>query len=155
MCGHLNQFSETEVAKICSHCHRISYPAYSPAVIVLVERNDEILLARSPHFTQGIYSALAGFISPAETAEEAVVREVKEEVGLEISHVQYFASQIWPFPNSFMIGYTARFLSGDICIDRTELEDARWFNVFELPLLPSPASISRRLIDDFVARKRG
>jgi NAD+ diphosphatase len=152
-CGHLTQLSQTEVAKICQNCQRIHYPFYSPAVMVLIERDNEILLARSPHFTQGVYSALAGFIAPAESAEEAVVREVTEEVGIKISDIKYFGTQNWPFPNSFMLAYTARYVSGDICAHDHELEDARWFNLSALPLLPSLASISRHLIDDFIRRK--
>lgn len=151
-CGALNELSTTETAKICSDCRRISYPHYSPAIIVLIERENEILLGRSPHFSAGMYSPLAGFIEASENAEDAVVREVHEEVGLEIKNIQYFGSQNWPFPHSFMLGYTATYASGEICINYDELEDACWFSIDKLPLLPSKASISRHLIDAFVER---
>jgi NTP pyrophosphohydrolases containing a Zn-finger, probably nucleic-acid-binding len=152
VCGGMNQpiSMDQDHAKRCVSCDRISYPSYSLAVMVLITRGKEILLARSPHFKPGVYSALAGFVSPAETAEAAVMREVSEEVGLTIEGIQYFGSQAWPFPNSFMLAYTAHYVSGDLQIDRNELEDAQWFSVDNLPLLPAKSSISRRLIDDFI-----
>lgn len=147
-CGTENRLSKTEIAKICNQCERITYPHYHPAVIVLIQRKNEILLARSPHFTEGLYSPLAGFVDPAETAEQAVIREVYEEVALKIKDLRYFASQPWPFPSSFMMGYTAKYDSGDICINVDELEDAQWFNIKKLPaILPSKSSISRQLIE--------
>lgn len=153
VCGGINQPIpvDQDHAKRCTQCNRISYPTYSLAVMVLITRGEEILLARSPHFKPGVYSALAGFVAPAETAEAAVMREVSEEVGLTISNIRYFGSQAWPFPNSFMLAYTAHYVSGNLHIDRNELEDAQWFSVDKLPLLPAKSSISRRLIDDFLA----
>lgn len=154
-CGGVNEMSEIETAKVCQQCHRVSYPYYHPAVLVLIEHGDEMLLARSPHFRKGVYAPLAGFVSPAETAEEAVIREVHEEVGLEINNLRYFRNQSWPFPNSFMIGYFAEYVSGEIQLDTHELEDARWFTANQLPeSLPSKASISRQLVDEFLRRKR-
>ena len=153
-CGGINQLSEIETAKICQQCQKVTYPYYHLAILVLIEREDEILLARSPHFAKGLYAPLAGFISPAESAEEAVAREVYEEVGLEIKDIRYFANQSWPFPNSFMIGYFAKYASGKICVDTNELEDARWFGVTRLPtVMPSKASISRQLIEHFLNRR--
>lgn len=140
-----------ELARRCPGCSMVSYPRLSPAVIMSVVRDDHILLARAPRFPKGMYSALAGFVEPGETLEEAVAREVMEEVGVRVGQIRYLASQPWPFPHSLMIGFTTVYESGDIIIDRGELEDARWFSRKDMPLLPSPISISRLLIDNFLA----
>jgi NAD+ diphosphatase len=109
------------------------------------------LLARSPHFKPGVYSALAGFVEPGETLEQCAVREVHEEVGIEIANLRYFASQPWPFPNSLMIAFFADYVGGTITPEPGEIEDAGWFLPDALPLLPDPVSISRRLIDAALA----
>ncbi|MBU1564412.1 MAG: NAD(+) diphosphatase [Proteobacteria bacterium] len=151
-CGSIMVDRRTELARKCPNCNFISYPRLSPAVIMSVIRDDSILLARAPRFPAGMYSTLAGFVEPGETLEEAVSREVFEEVAISISNVQYVASQPWPFPHSLMIGFTSTYASGDIRIDNQELEDAGWFSVAELPVLPSKISISRLLIDNFIKR---
>jgi NAD+ diphosphatase len=133
--------------KKCLDCGHSHFPRFSPAVMVLIQNKDKILLARSQHFRPGVYSALAGFIEMGETAEMTAHREVKEEVGLTISSLQYYSSQTWPFPDSFMIAFTAQYQSGEIVIDHSEIEDAQWFSKNKLPLLPSKPSISRLLID--------
>jgi len=143
---------EGEIAKICPSCSAISYPRLSPAVIMTVERGDEILLGRSPHFPKGMYSTLAGFVEPGETLEQAVKREVKEEVNVQVENIRYFGSQPWPFPHSLMVGFNAKYADGEIVLDPTEIEDARWFPRDDLPKLPSRISIARRLIDNFLAR---
>lgn len=135
--------------KKCRSCDLSFFPNLAPAVIVLVQREDEILLARSPHFKPGIYGLIAGFIDIGETAEAAAHREVKEEVGIEISQLEYFGSQSWPFPNSFMIAFKAHYLRGDLQVDKNELEDAKWFNLHNLPEIPSYASIGRKLIESW------
>lgn len=137
--------------KKCAACEHPFYPSLSPAVMVLIQRENEILLARSPHYKPGIYATIAGFIDLGETAEAAVHREVKEEVGLEISNLEYFGTQSWPFPASFMIAFKAQYLRGDIKVDTNELEDARWFSLNNLPELPSYASIARKLIESAVS----
>ena len=141
-------FATTE--KKCNLCNLSFFPKLSPAVMVVIQRKNEILLARSAHFNSGVYSAIAGFIDIGETAESAVHREVKEEVGLEISELTYFKTQSWPFPDSFMIAFKAKYLRGTINIDMNEIEDARWFNLNNLPQLPSYPSVSRELIDSFI-----
>jgi len=143
----------TELARKCPNCNLISYPRLSPAVIMSVIRDDHILLARAPRFPAGMYSTLAGFVEPGETLEEAVCREVFEEVALTVDNVRYVASQPWPFPHSLMIGFTATYRSGEIRIDSKELEDAQWFSPATLPLLPSKISISRLLIDNFLEKE--
>ncbi|GIW04292.1 MAG: hypothetical protein KatS3mg059_0912 [Thermomicrobiales bacterium] len=153
-CGTPTETAPAERAKRCPRCGLLSFPRLSPAIIVLVERGDEVLLARSPHFAEGMYSTLAGFVEPGESLEEAVYREVLEETGIAVTGLQYFGSQPWPFPHSLMIGFTARYAGGEITIDRNEIEDARWFTAFTLPRVPQKLSIARRLIDAFVARYR-
>lgn len=133
--------------KKCSFCNLSFFPNLSPAIMVLIQRGDKVLLARSAHFKEGMYSAIAGFIDIGETAESAVHREVFEEVGLKIKSLKYFGSQSWPFPSSFMIAFTAEYLDGEIIIDQHEIEDARWFNLNNLPDLPPLPSIARQLID--------
>jgi len=143
----------TERAKECPRCGLLAFPRLCPAVIVLVERGKELLLARPYHFLPGMYSVIAGFVEPGETLEEAVVREVREEVGLAIRDVKYFGSQPWPFPNSLMLGFTASYSGGEISLDNNEIEDARWFTADNLPTLPGKISIARKLIDWFLAKQ--
>jgi NAD+ diphosphatase len=137
----------TEFAMECPSCRLIAYPRISPAVMVLVERGNDLLLARSPHFKPGVFSALAGFVEPGETLEQCAVREVREEVGIEITNLRYFKSQPWPFPNSLMIAYFADYAGGTITPDPSEIEAADWFSRDALPLLPDPVSIARQLIE--------
>lgn len=152
-CGTRMKTSTTERAKECPQCGLLHFPRLSPAMIVLVERGRELLLARSRHFLPGMYSVLAGFVEPGESLEEAVVREVKEEVGLTIKDIQYFGSQPWPFPHSLMIGFTATYAGGEISLEDSEIEDAGWFTADNLPPIPGKISIARKLIDWFVARQ--
>ncbi|WP_414584133.1 NAD(+) diphosphatase [Scytonema sp. PCC 10023] len=152
-CGHCatptTQLSH-ERAKRCPNCGLVNYPRLSPAIIVLVSRGEELLLARAPRFPPGMYSVLAGFVEPGESLEETVVREVREEVGIEVKDIRYFGSQPWPFPNSLMIGFTATYASGDIVIEPQELVEAGWFSKHNLPQIPPKLSIARKLIDSFV-----
>ncbi len=153
-CGHCATGTTqlpNERAKRCPKCGLVNYPRLSPAIIVLVSRGEELLLARAHRFPPGMYSVLAGFVEPGETLEETVVREVREEVGIEVKDIRYFGSQPWPFPNSLMIGFTATYSSGDIIIEPQELLDAAWFNKHNLPQIPPKLSIARKLIDWFVS----
>jgi NAD+ diphosphatase len=152
-CGAPLRISTTERAKECPACGLLHFPRLSPAIIVLVERGHELLVARSRHFLPGMYSVLAGFVEPGETLEEAVVREVREEVGLTVKDIQYFGSQPWPFPHSLMIGFIATYAGGEITLDDTEIEDAGWFTVDSLPPIPGKISIARKLIDWFVDKQ--
>jgi NAD+ diphosphatase len=139
-------------ARACPQCALLAFPRLAPAVICLVERDGMALLARGAQFAANTYSCLAGFVEPGETLEEAVAREVREEVAIEVDTVRYFASQPWPFPHSLMMGFTARWRSGAIEVDGTEITHAFWFSPEHLPDLPSPMSIARVLIDDWLAR---
>jgi NAD+ diphosphatase len=121
---------------------------------MLVERDGKALLARNARFSSPFYSTLAGFVEVGETLEETVAREVQEEAGVVVDGIEYFGSQPWPFSGSLMIGFTARWASGEIVADPTEITDAAWFGPDELPVVPPKLSIARALIDDFVERHR-
>ena len=149
-CGSATAAHEQDRSRICPSCGLESFPRLSPAVIVLIARGEELLLSRSPHFPDGVYSILAGFVEPGETLEEAVEREIAEEVGLRVKDIRYVASQPWPFPHSLMLGFRAEYAGGELKMDPEELEDAGWYRPPDLPGLPSPASIARRLIDEFL-----
>ena len=125
-------------------------------MIVAVEKGNQILLARSGHFPAGIYSVLAGFIEPGESAEEAVIREVWEESRIVVEDVQYFGSQPWPYPNSLMLGFTAKYKSGEVDTSQDEeVEDAGWFGIDSMPeTFPGRVSISQWLLHDFLDRQR-
>ncbi len=151
-CGSTTSPKETERAKMCPECGYTIFPRISPAIIVLIEKGDKVLLARSPHFPSGRYSIIAGFVEPGESIEEAVVREVMEEVGISIRNISYFGSQPWPYPDSLMIGFTAEFADGDIQVDGVEIEEASWFSADEIPHVPGNDSISGRLIGHFIER---
>lgn len=149
-CGSPTELKADEVARRCPQCGLMQFPRLSPAVIVLIRRGDEILLARSPHFAPGIYSTIAGFVEPGETLEDAVRREVAEEVGVQVTNLRYFGSQPWPFPHSLMVGFTADWAGGEIEMQEQEIEDARWFTRETLPGLPSSFSIAHALIQSYL-----
>jgi NAD+ diphosphatase len=153
-CGTPTEAKTEERARTCPACKLSAYPRIAPAVMALVRREGEILLGRSPHFPPGMYSALAGFVEPGETLEQCLAREVEEEVGVQVSRIRYFASQPWPFPNSLMIAFVCDWNGGEIRPQAGEIEDAKWFNVLQLPKLPSRISIARRLIDAVVNEMR-
>ncbi|MEO6269533.1 MAG: NAD(+) diphosphatase [Lautropia sp.] len=154
-CGSATERVAAERAYRCGACGLSVYPRICPAMMVLITRGREILLARGVSFPPGRYSALAGFLEAGESIEDAIHREVREEVGVEVDDLAYFASQSWPFPNSLMIAFTAKWRSGDIAADPGEIADARWFDIDSLPDIPAPrVSISRALIDATVQRLR-
>ncbi|MEA2529049.1 MAG: diphosphatase [Thermomicrobiales bacterium] len=151
-CGMPTVYAPGERAKRCPACGQVSFPRLSPAIIVLVERGDQVLLARGTGFPDGMYSTLAGFVEPGESLEGAVHREIFEEAGIVLTDLRYFGSQPWPFPHSLMIGFTAQYAGGEIVIDPAEIADAQWFTVDTLPRVPQKLSIARRLIDSYVAK---
>jgi len=153
-CGSPLRRHESILAKVCKACGFTMFPRISPAVIVLVERQEKVLLARASRFTENLYSVLAGFAAPGETLEDTVMREIREEVGVEVSDIRYFGSQPWPYPDSLMIGFTASWAAGEIAADNDEITDARWFTVDNLPKIPDKLSISRSLIDWFIDKHR-
>ena len=148
-CGSSTENKADERAKICHQCGSIYYPRLSPAIIVAVLKDNQILLAHSQRFPVKFYSVLAGFVEPGETLEECVKREVREEVGIAVKNIRYFGSQPWPFPDSLMIAFTAEYAAGKIQIDNSEIVDAGWFSPDVLPSIPPKISIARHLIDWF------
>ncbi|MDR1362851.1 MAG: NAD(+) diphosphatase [Spirochaetaceae bacterium] len=149
-CGGKNNFSSSEFARVCTVCGRIEYPRVSPAIIVRISNdNDEILLAHDRKFSGNVYSLIAGFYEAGECLEDTVEREVFEEVGLRVRDVRFISSQSWPFPNSLMVGFSAKYAGGFICCDGVEIEDAGWFNRGNLPQIPGHGSIARRLIEEW------
>lgn len=148
-CGTPMQIKKNENARQCPACDYIIYPQFSPAVIVRIEKGNELLLAHGKHFRKGLYSLIAGFIEPGESAEATIEREVFEEVGLRVHNLKYISSQHWPFPGSFMLGFRADYLSGELKLQEDEILDAGWYSKNNLPDLPYTSSIARQLIDDF------
>lgn len=140
-----------ERCMVCHDCGLTNYPRISPAIIVLVRRQGQALLAHSARFPSAFYSTLAGFVEPGETLEETLEREVREESGISVTNIRYFGSQPWPFPHSLMVGFTADFAGGEIVVDGKEIMDARWFSADQLPEIPPKLSIARQLIDAWVA----
>jgi NAD+ diphosphatase len=150
-CGSKVKDMKEEQAKICPKCNLINYPVICPAVIVAVIKDDKILLASAKRFAKNLYSVLAGFVEVGENLEKCVLRELKEEVGIEVKNIKYFGSQPWPFPNSLMVAFTAEYSKGEISTDKKEILDAGWFKSNELPLIPEKPSIAKDLIDWFIA----
>lgn len=142
-----------ERAMRCRRCGLLAFPRLSPAVIALIHRGDEVLLARGHRFPAGMYSALAGFVEPGETVEGALAREVEEEVGVRVGALEYRGSQPWPFPNSLMLGFFAEYAGGEIALEEAEIAEAAWFRVDALPAIPGPISIANRLITAWAARR--
>lgn len=149
-CGSAMQDGLKERARVCPNCKHTIYPRISPCVMVLITHGEKILLARSPHFRPGMFSVLAGFVDIGETVEQAIVREVKEEVGIEVNNFEYVCSQPWLFPDSLLLGFTAKYVAGEIAIDKTEIECADWFDKNNLPELPYQMSLSRYLIERYL-----
>jgi NAD+ diphosphatase len=135
--------------KRCTGCAAEHYPHIHPCAIVLVRKGNELLLTRKAEWPAGRYSLVAGFLDFGESLEECAIREVKEETGIGIENVRYVGSQNWPFPSQLMAGFVADFADGEITVDTSELEDARWFPIDALPLLPPKRSIARWIIDNF------
>ncbi len=150
-CGQKTQAKATEHARVCQMCRLISYPRVSPAIITAVVKDSRILLARGINFpNKNMFSVLAGFVSPGETLEDCVRREIFEETGIRIKNIRYFKSQPWPFPDSLMIGFTAEYAGGSISIDTNEILEAGWFTKDSLPLVPGKQSLAGELIEWFV-----
>ncbi len=146
-CGTPTEHHGMDRSMKCPACLLQAYPRLSPAIITLVRRGDEALLARGVNFRAPMYSALAGFVEPGETLEQCVAREVGEEVGIAVTNIRYVSSQPWPFPNSLMLGFEADYAGGDIVCDPTEILDAGWYSRDNLPAIPPGISIARKLID--------
>lgn len=162
VCGQATEVVRGGWSRRCPACGGEHFPRSDPVVIMLAEHDGRLLLGRQPHYPPGRFSALAGFVEPGETIEAAVVRELKEEAGIDAVGVSYVASQPWPFPSSLMIGCRARALDDRLTVDLTELDDARWFSRDEVAaalsggespaFLPPPRfAIARTLLEDWLA----
>jgi len=160
-CGTRTAMKEGGWKRDCPNCKAEHFPRTDPVVIMLVTSGDKVLLGRQKHFLPGMYSCLAGFVEAAETIEDAVRREILEESGIRCTDVKYYMTQPWPYPSSLMIGCTARATNEDVVIDRTELEDARWFDRAEATLMikrqhpdglagPHPFAIAHHLLGRWV-----
>lgn len=148
-CGGKNERKVDERAKVCSKCGKVLYPRISPAVIVGVKKDKEILLAHNVHFKEGLYSIIAGFVEQGETLEEAVKREVYEEIGIKVKNIQYVSSKPWSSGDSLMMGFTAEYESGEIQVDGMEISDAGWYSKENLPkVLPLKVTTAREIIDE-------
>jgi len=143
-CGEINK--RNGAARVCSCCGKEYFPPVAPSMIVLVHDGERILLARSPSYPKNLYSILSGFVEPGESVEQSVHREVFEEVGIKICNLEYVASQPWPFPHSLMLGYQAQYSGGEIKKDPTEIDDAHWYAIHDLPLIPSMSTIAGWMI---------
>jgi NAD+ diphosphatase len=152
-CGAPTERVPGERARRCPVCGLTAYPRVTPAVITLIERGDRILLARGHAFAPGRFGIIAGFVEPGESLEDAVRREAREEAGIALGRVDYFASQPWPFPHGIMLGFRASHLSGEISLDDGELAEADWYGLDNLPQIPARLSIARALIDDWAERR--
>lgn len=144
----------TEISKFCPRCGREVFAQVSPAIIVLVRRGDEALLVHARNFSRPFFGLVAGFVETGESLEECVRREVMEETSLRVKNIRYAGSQPWPYPNSLMLGFTADYDSGELRFADGELSEGGFFGVDNLPLLPPPPSIARRLIDEWAAEMR-
>ena len=153
-CGAGTHLLSHERALQCNRCETLYYPRIAPCVIGIVIRGQQCLLARNARFAEGLFSVIAGFIEPGETAEAALQREVMEEVGLPIENLEYVTSQSWPFPSQLMLGFIAHNHEGEIRVDGEEIVEAAWFGVDNLPNIPPPKTISGQLIQTFLRRQR-
>ncbi len=159
VCGAPTRSERSGHQRVCTDasCGQVYFPRSDPAIITLVRRGDRGLLVHQPKWPEGRYSTLAGFVEPGESLEQAVAREVAEEVGLGVARTEYFASQPWPFPHTLMVGFRTEAAAGDVVLGE-ELDDARWLTRAELRAamesgelkIPGPYSVSRSLIDDWL-----
>ena len=146
-CGGRNHFNHSQYAMQCQDCRMMHYPRINSCIIVAVRNGDKILLAQHPRHKTGMYTVIAGFVEVGETLEECVTREIYEETGIKVSNIRYQASQPWAFPSNIMTGFLADYASGEIKPDYSELSDAKWFGVDELPDLAPVGTIARTLIE--------
>ena len=145
-CGNQLHDSTDETAKVCLSCGSVYYPTISPAMIVLVQKDDKILLARHKQRNTDVFTCLAGYVEAGETIEDCVSREVQEEAGIEITNIRYAGSQSWPYPDQIMLAYYADWKSGDLVPEANEISELKWFSRDKLPSIPQPGSMAYRLI---------
>jgi NAD+ diphosphatase len=151
-CGAPTKLELHERVLACTSCAALYYPRIAPCVIGIVMRGNQCLLAHNGRFAEGLYSALAGFVEAGESAEQALIREIREETGIEACDLEYVGSQPWPFPSQLMLGFVAHYKAGEIAVDGVEITHAQWFTADNLPEVPPPHTISGKLIQLFVQR---
>ncbi|WP_083915352.1 NAD(+) diphosphatase [Gilvimarinus chinensis] len=149
---HAEDLKRKEMVLRCNACDSNYYPRVSPCIIVLIKKEKSCLLARHKRSHTAVYTTLAGFIEAGESAEQAVIREVREEVGIEVNNLTFHSSQSWPFPGQLMLGFYADYADGEISLQEEEIVDANWFESTNLPEIPPSGTIARRLIDGFLER---
>lgn len=149
-CGTQTQLDEKDMMLKCPSCGQNHYPRIAPAIIVAIRNDDRLLMAKHSYHDGIRYALIAGFVEPGESIEEAVHREVFEEVGIRIKNLKYQKSQSWPFPNSLMLAFTAEYESGDIHVDGDEIVRAKWFKKEEIIRYDTDISISDWLVQDFI-----
>ena len=155
VCGSKMKGHESERAMYCECNNILIYPKISPCIIVLVTNGENLLLAHNKNFPGNFYSTLAGFIEAGESAEDAIHREIFEEVKVKVKNIEYFGSQSWPFPSQLMLGYHAEYLEGEIKPDGVEIDNADWFHFENLPQVPTGnISISGQLIESYINKLR-
>lgn len=150
--GHMKM--HTQISKRCENCGKEVWPQLATAVIVLINRGDDVLLVHANNFRGNYYGLVAGFVETGESLEQAVKREVMEETGLHIKNLRYYDSQPWPYPCGLMCGFYAEYESGEIRLQRSELGAGGWYHYNELPQIPEKLSIARKLIDNWLIEKQ-
>ncbi|MCF8780749.1 NAD(+) diphosphatase [Vibrio sp. IRLE0018] len=146
-CGGRNHLNHNQLAMQCGDCRTLHYPRIFPCIIVAVRKQDKILLAQHPRHRNGMYTVIAGFLEVGETLEQCVAREVKEETGIDVTNIRYFGSQPWAFPSSMMMAFLADYHAGELKPDYSELSDADWFGIDNLPPVAPTGTIARALIE--------
>jgi NAD+ diphosphatase len=155
-CGAERSWGDSDLGRTCPNGHETAYPRISPCAIVLVhDGGSRVLLGKRANWPVNRYSLFAGFVEQGESLEQCAKREVREEIGIEIDRLRYAGSQSWPFPSQLMLGFTARYRSGEIVCDPAEIDAADWFELDALPPLPPPLSIARRILERHYARHSG
>ncbi|KUH59755.1 NADH pyrophosphatase [Vibrio parahaemolyticus] len=149
-CGGRNFLNNNQFAMQCGECRTLHYPRIFPCIIVAVRKENQILLAQHPRHRNGMYTVIAGFLEAGETLEDCVAREVHEETGIHVKNIRYFGSQPWAFPSSMMMAFLADYDSGELNPDYTELSDAQWFGVKEMPPVAPTGTIARALIEQTI-----
>lgn len=149
-CATKTMLDEKDMMLKCPECGQVHYPRIAPAIIVAIRNGDELLMAKHSYHDNIRYALIAGFVEPGESIEEAVHREVGEEVGIKIKNLKYQKSQSWPFPNSLMLAFTAEYDSGEIKVDGDEILKAKWFKKDEIIRYGTDISISDWLIQEFI-----
>lgn len=142
------------IMKVCPNCHFELYPTVSTAILVLIRKEDSILLVHSRNFKGNFYGLVSGFLEAGESLEQCVIREVMEETSLTIKNLTYFGNQTWPYPNNLMVGFIADYESGIIRLQDEELSAGEFFTLSSLPEIPTKPSLARRMIDWWIGQQR-